>query len=326
MSSPEPFLSVLIPCYNVEDYLSTTIRSLERLIDAIDVEFLFIDDGSTDKTLELIQEFSLRDARVKYVHQDNAGVSEARNQLLPFISGRYFTLLDGDDYFDSNAVQYIRSHINDADLLIPNTILERTQAILWDNHIPAGSYTPTTLFQHSTYFPVTPMLVYRTSILKQHHLRFDTSIRCGEVYDFTLSFLQHVKKIEVITEAFYHYVLRPSSASYKPNFQADMTSLIVLEHIDGIDKKQHPWADSLSNQLAEYRMVISFTYLKYLHRKVSADEVLPTIKAVKYNPLFRKVLKTAALKLHPLLSDRLKALYIWLMPTKLGYQLLSKLS
>lgn len=326
MDNSATFLSFIIPCYNVAEYLPHTIQSLEALTDAADVEFLFVDDGSKDNTLSFIEQFAKTDSRVRYVHQSNAGVSAARNALLPLVSGKYFTLLDGDDYIDSNAVNIIRSHINDVDLLIPDTVLEREKTFVWHNGIPVGTYTPESFCRNCPYFPITSKLVYRTSIMKEHGLLFDTKIKCGEVYDFTISFLQYTHKIEVISEAYYHYVARSSSATHHPNYQADLTSLMVVEKADKIDKQQHPWIDSVPLHLTAFRMVSAFTYLKYLRQKISADEVCQTIEHVKHNPQFRKVIKTTAFKPHSSHADRLKALYVLLMPTKLGYQLLSKLS
>ena len=102
------YLSIIIPCYNVEDYLPATIQSLRALENAEDCEFIFINDGSTDNTLKIILNFAEQDQRVVVIDQINSGVSAARNAALEIVQGKYFLPLDGDDKLRPNAVSIIR--------------------------------------------------------------------------------------------------------------------------------------------------------------------------------------------------------------------------
>ena len=76
------FLSLIIPCYNVSEYLPATLRSLTQLKDAEDCEFIFVNDGSTDNTLLLLTDFAKKDKRAIIIDQLNKGVSAARNAAL----------------------------------------------------------------------------------------------------------------------------------------------------------------------------------------------------------------------------------------------------
>ena len=105
MANNTRFLSIIIPCYNVADYLIGTIDSLRNLKDAEDCEFIFINDGSTDNTLTIIQDFEKQDNRVRVINQKNAGVSAARNAALKIAKGKYFIPLDGDDKLQPSAGQ-----------------------------------------------------------------------------------------------------------------------------------------------------------------------------------------------------------------------------
>lgn len=92
----EPFFSVIVPAYNVEGYLDECIRSV--LANSLeDYEIVLVDDGSSDSTPRLVDEWAERDARIKVVHQENGGLSAARNAGLGEACGRYVVFLDADD-------------------------------------------------------------------------------------------------------------------------------------------------------------------------------------------------------------------------------------
>lgn len=100
MGSPK--VSVIIPCYNGERFIKNTLESV--LMQTYDnFEILFVDDGSTDKTKEVISSFS--DSRLKYFYQNNKGVSEARNYGIKLSSGEYIALLDTDDLWDAEKLE-----------------------------------------------------------------------------------------------------------------------------------------------------------------------------------------------------------------------------
>ncbi len=91
------FISVIIPAYNVEKYIS---RCLESVIAQAysNFEAIVINDGSTDGTLEVIQEFVQKDSRLKLINQENKGLSGARNEGLKIAKGQYVTFIDSDDW------------------------------------------------------------------------------------------------------------------------------------------------------------------------------------------------------------------------------------
>jgi glycosyltransferase involved in cell wall biosynthesis len=93
-----PALSVIIPCYNVQDYVSTMVESLRRNT-ARDIEFLLVEDGSTDATADILrsQGSTLPGARL-ITHAENRGLSAARNLGIDNAAGEYLTFLDGDDF------------------------------------------------------------------------------------------------------------------------------------------------------------------------------------------------------------------------------------
>ena len=90
-------ISVVIPIYNGEKFLTETYERLCRSEEK-DLELLFVNDGSTDKSAELIKEFQKKDSRVKYFEKENGGIASARNCGLQHAEGEYVCFLDQDDF------------------------------------------------------------------------------------------------------------------------------------------------------------------------------------------------------------------------------------
>lgn len=92
-----PKISIIIPVYNVEKYIK---RCLESILAQTfkDYEVILVDDGSTDKSSEICNEYALKDSRIKVIHQKNSGASAARNAGLKIAGGEYIGFIDSDDY------------------------------------------------------------------------------------------------------------------------------------------------------------------------------------------------------------------------------------
>ena len=108
-----PLISVIIPAYRVEPYLEQCVRSVLRQTWE-DLEILLVDDGSPDRCGEIVDSFAAADPRVRAIHQENAGLSAARNAALLACSGTYVVFVDGDDWAEPEmlrtAVQAIEQY------------------------------------------------------------------------------------------------------------------------------------------------------------------------------------------------------------------------
>lgn len=90
-------VSIIIPVYNVEEYLE---EALESVINQTlkDIEIIIINDGSTDKSFEIVKEYAIKDKRIKIINQKNQGQSIARNRGIEIAKGKYIYFMDSDDY------------------------------------------------------------------------------------------------------------------------------------------------------------------------------------------------------------------------------------
>lgn len=114
-----PAISVIIPVYNTEKYLPQCLDSV-LMQSFADFEIIAVDDGSTDASGRICDEYAFRDSRIRVFHQKNQGVSSARNQALAEAVGEYVIFLDSDDYWtgkDSLGKLYRKATESDADLV-----------------------------------------------------------------------------------------------------------------------------------------------------------------------------------------------------------------
>ena len=108
-------LSVIVPVYNSEKYL-------QRCIDSIlsstyqDIELILVDDGSKDSSPQICDDNAERDERIKVIHQENAGISQARNNRIKLATGYYLALVDNDDYIDPTMYEKLIKCIEDNDV------------------------------------------------------------------------------------------------------------------------------------------------------------------------------------------------------------------
>lgn len=101
-------VSILIPCYNVEEFLPQCLDSVVNQTYR-DLQIVLVDDGSIDSTLDIAKRYAALDSRIEVYHQENQGVATARNILLSKISGDYFLFVDSDDWMELNMVDFLVS-------------------------------------------------------------------------------------------------------------------------------------------------------------------------------------------------------------------------
>lgn len=99
-------ISIIVPIYNVEKYLKTCLNSIVNQTYR-NLEIILVDDGSPDQCGEICDEYAEKDDRIKVIHKENGGLSDARNAGINIASGKYIAFIDSDDYIADNFIQYL---------------------------------------------------------------------------------------------------------------------------------------------------------------------------------------------------------------------------
>ena len=92
-----PKISIVVPVYNVEAYVSKCIESIMHQ-DYENIEIIVVDDGSTDSSSKICEQYARSDNRIRLIHQENQGLSKARNNGIDIAAGEYIGFIDSDDW------------------------------------------------------------------------------------------------------------------------------------------------------------------------------------------------------------------------------------
>ena len=121
LQKKSPAVSIIIPVYNVENYLAECVDSILGQTFQ-DIEILLVDDGSSDASGQMADDYAARDKRVKVIHKENGGQSSARNAGMQIARGKYLYFCDADDYISRDAIEilYQIATKNDLDMVLFN--------------------------------------------------------------------------------------------------------------------------------------------------------------------------------------------------------------
>ena len=321
MSKKLPKISIIIPCYNLGEYLDACLDSISKQPDG-DVEYIFVNDGSTDNTLKKLEDYIKNHPDCKLLSQKNAGVSAARNAALDVCSGDYIYLLDGDDILTDNAVRLMLEDLSNDKV---DLIISQVEKIRNGQNIPIilpfkeGLFSPRDLYKSVTYFHPAPQLLYRRSIIERYALKFNSNLSLGEVYDFTVRFMVYAKLIKVVENGYFMYVTRSASATQAPNYLRDITIINTIKEYNHNGKGLR---DIPSFKLTNFKMMLGFTYNKYLKQRLNNPETYDAIKQLLSNPIAKECISNIIRCKEINFKDRIFAIFIKLTGVS-GYKLLN---
>lgn len=120
-------LSIIVPVYNVEEYLPRCLESIANQTFK-DFECILVDDGSPDKSGEICDDFAQKDSRFRVIHQKNAGVGAARNVGLNEAKGEWIGFVDSDDWIDEEMFHFLRNHLCGHDVISSDIFIDDFQS------------------------------------------------------------------------------------------------------------------------------------------------------------------------------------------------------
>lgn len=202
-------ISVVIPVYNTAPYLRTCLNSVCEQ-SYTDLQIILVDDGSKDKSGEICDEFREKDDRVLVIHQENQGVSAARNHALQFVKGEWVSFIDSDDWLEKDMYESLLSLASrtNADIAEANVYEEQNNKCIrrniWDSlgkEYVCFTGTEKYLYGYS-YTPVLWNKLIKRELIKE---KFSENIRYGEDTLFLLGTVIAASVIAVTTKPLYHY-------------------------------------------------------------------------------------------------------------------------
>lgn len=221
MPTEPALVSVLLPVYNAQDTLDECLQSvLNQSYTALEV--IAVDDGSTDRGLDVLDRYAQTDPRVRVFHIPNGGVAAARNYALSHATGEYVQFVDSDDVLPAYSTQSLVSAMRDrsCDLaLAPFTEVARGK-----RKLRGFLKADLTLTQHQFldklcahpngfFYAVLWNKLYKRELITQNDIRFDTRLPWGEDFAFNMCYNRHALHVAVLSQPVYDYRRNPGGLS-----------------------------------------------------------------------------------------------------------------
>lgn len=248
-------ITVIIPVYNVSDYISRTINSV--LCQTYkDWELILVDDGSTDDSGDICESYSATDERIKVIHQKNGGVSSARNMGIELSSGKYIAFIDGDDYISEYYLETLYNMLvnNYADMSVQiyynmyPTGREKSVKENINKIMSAWDFIEFEILEGRDTSPCVKL--YKSEIIKKQNIRFDENITNLEDMLFLFNYLKACKRVCYDTNMVNYYrIIRKDGVVFSKFSEHKLTALDARKKV----------RDELF-KLGDDRLIIKQTY------------------------------------------------------------------
>lgn len=229
-------VSVIIPAYNVEKYIEKCITSiLEQTYK--NIEIIIVNDGSTDKTGQIIESISKKDDRIRFINKKNQGVSAARNSGLEISTGDYLIFVDGDDYIAQDYVEYMLSIVEKTGsefCLSKCYYTKKDEKQIEKDTVEKLKPEEATAFILSPDVVVySPNKIIKRSLIFDNNIRFSTDLFYGEGLTFVTTLAQIANSIGVGNRKVYYYRRNNiASATTKFDINKIYNGEIALKNIE----------------------------------------------------------------------------------------------
>ena len=244
---PIPRVSIIVPIYNREKWLRNCLGSISSQTFK-EWECILVNDGSTDNSLKIAQEYAENDERFIVISQENQGVSAARNLGLDHAQGKWVTFVDSDDEIAPDYLEILHKigEDNNADLVNGSVIClmhhGKAHPIILDEVVYSAEEEQLGNLFYERMSGV--IKLYRLSIIREHNLRFDTTFQFAEDLIFTLEFYLQAQRFATSATAIYRYNNRESNGGQLHHktydFQTELALYQKLISLYEQIRKRHP--------------------------------------------------------------------------------------
>jgi glycosyltransferase involved in cell wall biosynthesis len=313
----QALFSIIIPVYNVEKYLRDCLDSVLSQTYQGSYEVICVNDGSTDESLDILEEYKGKIKNLFIISQVNKGLSEARNAGLRVAKGDYVFFLDSDDWIEPNALNVLAENIDGEDFIGFNgrryfddgTQEEPDKGII-ENNISGWEYHDKhALINRKFHFVCAVIRIYRREFLLDNNLFFEPGIYHEDEF-FTPVAYYYAKRVSSLLDSLYMYRIREGSITQKPSKKHVSDMIVVANKLsdffiskNDIDKLvlyrtiagkyfsafMPPKSDILENDFSDVKRMINWDSFKTVsiyprHKRI--------YRLIKFNPfLFQLYLK-----------------------------------
>ena len=233
-------VSIIVPVYNTDKFLPQCLDSILAQTFA-DFECLLIENGSSDNSSRICDDYAARNHRLKVVHQEGKGVSFARNTALEMASGQWIVFVDSDDWIEPDlletALRTAKEH--PADIIQWNYIPEGGKKVRGKEMLQAGPFIISSERELPSWFAMIWSRMYSRTLIEKNRIRFDTELFFAEDGLFSVQALAAAETIWNTDKALYHYRNRVDSSINTMDIKAVDNKILAAEKIEQALKRQN---------------------------------------------------------------------------------------
>ncbi len=237
----KPYLSIIVPVYNVEEYIQKCINSILSQ-NYLDFELILIDDGSTDNSGKICDEFAFESKKIKVIHQENGGLSNARNTGIKNANGDYIWFVDSDDWIVENAFSIIDQELRENNLemlgFYETRFIEEQNKFQGPNNLKNIPLTNGSLYlkKNERFVPAACFYIYSSDFINRNQFFFKEKLIHEDDY-FNLICFSKVQRIKKIDKVLYNYRIRKNSIiSSKVTMQRLISYLEIVKLCKSLKK------------------------------------------------------------------------------------------
>lgn len=324
-------LSIIVPVYNVAKFLPQCLDSICRQKN-VDLEIIVVDDGSTDESLKICEEYEKKDEKIQVFHKTNGGLISAKKEGLLHAKGKYIGFVDGDDWVDDTMYEQLvnAAESNQADIAISDNLVEFPKRVLkikqgispgvYDKQRLIEEVYPNLAFKEGLYnLGISPSLctkIFRKELLMTYQFAVNEMIQGGEDAACTYPCILQADKMVYVGDCYsYHYRIHEKSMTHKKTgFNVD-ERIVLLNHLyDCFAAYDYP---KLERQLALYASSVVETMV-YIFVKNGCyrdeDRINELTKKVTGSAVWQNILELS--KKERLPKTTINAIRYLMYPTK----------
>jgi len=302
-------VSIIVPIYNSEKYLGYCLNSIVSQT-YYNIEIILVNDGSTDGSINICENYANLDSRISIINSTNCGVSHARNLGISYAKGKYILFVDSDDIIASKMVETLVTSIEMYNAEIAfcgmkiikeksrgeirvvdefNSSMIGKECVLGEKEFCENFPY---LLLHTVILEGPCNRLYKSDILKNNNLLFQEDVSLGEDFIFNLKYYSHCKKYIFLSESYYYYRQHNGETltnKYRPDMLANR--IYLLEHYNDFMTQKNAWTKAGRRHFASYVTGYVISILKNIFATESdknIDEKKCEIDAVLNCSLFRK--------------------------------------
>lgn len=321
--SAKVLVSVIIPVYNVSDYLSKCVESILNQT-YTDLEIIFVNDGSSDNSQEILDNYSLIDNRVFVYQQPNSGVAAARNKAISIASGQFMIFVDPDDWIELDMVETCLSYMltYNLDVVMFSYLREYDKKTLKKNifeediiffdaleckelHRRHAGIIGSEMRRPENADALCSLCtkMFKTDIIKSNDIKYIDNKIIGTYGDgiFNLFYFQFVQKAIFINRHFYHYrktnTKSITSVYDSKKFYLWKNQFKIIEDYIKVNQLGQEYLDGLKNRVGLSYIVLGLNALK---QKGGLREILNTIYDLLTDDEYKKGLDHISVRYMPL--------------------------